>query len=248
MSAQGRPVRNGPAHKGSGRGVPMVSLEAIRELSLLREVEILVAGGVTAGAIAGIAGARRGRSMHGEGKSAGRCIRYHQRKGGYTMSSLPASLALLATLLGVSPTSDAAPQATYRHPTLPLQFEAPEGWEPVPHPEDRLIHHMAAPEGGLNVMLWYTETEQEAPRYLQKMADMKGFQPLSEPRQEKLRRQTAWVIRAVNVSEKGDVRAILAALPSEGGLYIVQIWCALERYEEERDRMESILASVEVVS
>ena len=164
------------------------------------------------------------------------------------MIILSASLALLVTLFTESTTSYAPAQATYRHPTLPLQFEASEGWKQVPHPEDRLIYHMAAPEGGLNVMLWYTETEQEAPRYLQKMADMKGFQPLTEPRQEKLRRQMAWVISAVNVSEKGDVRAILAALPSEEGLHIVQIWCPLERYEEEKQRMESILASVEVVS
>jgi hypothetical protein len=158
------------------------------------------------------------------------------------------SLAVPLLLLLASPNSGATEQATYRHPTLPFQFEASEGWTRIPHPEDRLIYHMEAPGGGLNVMLWYTKTEQKAPAYLDKMADMKGYQTLTEARQEELHRRTAWVLQAVGLSEKNDIRVMLAAIASGEGLYIVQIWCPLERYEEEKDGMEAILASLRLDS
>ena len=157
-------------------------------------------------------------------------------------------LPLMFTVFLVSLPSGAGEKTTYRHPELEFQFEAPAGWKAIPHAEDRLIYHLAAPDGGLEVMLWYTETTQTPPRYLKKMADMKGYQPLTEVRQEKQHRETVWTLQAVSITGKGDLRVLLAAIPSSAGLYIVQIWCPLERYEEERDRMESILASVDLVS
>ena len=162
------------------------------------------------------------------------------------MRTFCAGLALTASFL-LAGTLLAAPGRTiYKHPKLAFQFEASEGWHHIAHPEDRLIYQMAEPGGALNVMLWYTETEQDAPRYLKKMADMKGYQMLAEPAKEEIHMQSAWVLPAVWVSDKGDRRVILAGIRSAKGLYIVQIWCPLERWEEEKETMEGILTSVEV--
>jgi hypothetical protein len=164
------------------------------------------------------------------------------------MKITPLCLTVPLLLLLATAESGATDQATYRHPKLPFQFEASKGWTQIPHPEDRLIYHMVAPGGGLNVMLWYTETEQKAPGYLGKMANMKGYQTLTEARQEDLHRGAAWVLQAVGISKEHEDRVILAAIASGKGLYIVQIWCPLERYEEEKDTMEAILASVRLDS
>jgi len=157
-------------------------------------------------------------------------------------------LALLPVLVLLAPAITLQAQTVYRHPELGFRFEASEGWTKVAHPEDRMIYHLQAPGDRLDVMLWYTETEQEAGPYLKKMADMKGYQALTDPRREELRRGEATVLQAVAVTDAGDLRVILAAIRVGEGLYIAQIWCPLERYEEEREEMESILESVQVGS
>lgn len=162
------------------------------------------------------------------------------------MNHVRLCVVLLPALLLLAPATDLQAQTVYRHPELGFQFEASEGWTRVAHPEDRLIYHMQAPGNRLHVMLWYTETEQEAAAYLTKMADMKGYQALTEPRPEELRQVPAMVLQAVGVTDAGDLRVILAAMRSGEGLFITQIWCPLERYEEDREEMESILESVEV--
>jgi len=162
------------------------------------------------------------------------------------MKAFCAGLALTTCFFLAGALSATPDRTIYKHPTLAFQFEASEGWLHIAHPEDRLIYHMAEPGGVLNVMLWYTETEQDAPHYLKKMADMKGYQTLGEPAKAEIHRQSAWVLPAVGVSEKGDLRVMLAGIRSAKGLYIVQIWCPLERWEEEKETMEAILSSVEV--
>ena len=157
------------------------------------------------------------------------------------------SLALLAAALMMQSADDVFGQTTYRHPHLPFQFEAPGAWTQVAHPEDPLIYHMVSSGGELNVMLWYTKTEQEAEPYIAKMADMKGYQVLGAVSREKLPHGDVWVLQAAALGRQEEHRVILGAFASADGLYIVQIWCPLERYEEERGTMGSILESVDVV-
>lgn len=99
------------------------------------------------------------------------CDRY----GGETMRQM--ILVLLASLL-IAPAAAVRVEAkaeTHRHPDLPVQFKTFEGWHRVPRPGDEGTFEMASPGGTVHVMVWYTSTEQDARRYLIKMADMKGL-------------------------------------------------------------------------
>lgn len=75
------------------------------------------------------------------------------------------------------PTTDSFSQnpQIYKHSSLNIQFEASQNWLQVPHPEDELIYEMVDPDSVVHVVLWYTETEQDALSYLMKMADMKDL-------------------------------------------------------------------------
>ena len=63
----------------------------------------------------------------------------------------------------------------YQHPSFHLEFEAPAGWQKIPHPEDKLVFEVRSPDSIIHVILWCTETEQSAPGYLWKMANMKDL-------------------------------------------------------------------------
>ncbi len=83
-------------------------------------------------------------------------------------------LALLASLL-IAPAAAVRVEAkaeTHRHPDLPVQFKTFEGWHRVPRPGDEGTFEMASPGDKVTIMVWHTSTEQDARKYLMKMADM----------------------------------------------------------------------------
>jgi hypothetical protein len=144
----------------------------------------------------------------------------------------------------------------YQHPTLNVQFQATPNWERVPRPEDALIYEVADPTGVVHVVLWYTTTEQDGRRYLMKMASMKDVQ-LEEGQEASRRRidgHEAWVLNLPGREREARVRTLLAVIPHgksaerprENALYVVQIWCPEDEYENHRRALENILASVEI--
>ena len=139
----------------------------------------------------------------------------------------------------------------YRHPRLDFRFEAPGGWQNVRHVEDNLIYEVMDHQSRLHVMLWYTETEQSAPSYLDKMADMKGF-AVQEPVFLSLDDREAWFVDTTGWIFGAEAHVFLGAIPldvqerAENALYIVQIWCPEKDFEERRALMTQILESVRV--
>jgi hypothetical protein len=148
----------------------------------------------------------------------------------------------------------AAQYQVYRHPTLDFRFEAPPGWQQVNHPEDDLIYEVVDSGTGIHVMMWYTETEQDALRYLKKMAGMKDLRLDRQPQPQRIGQLDGWVLRVPGNIAGTAVRTVLAvvpcgmspARPDENALYVVQIWCSAERAAEHERTMDEILASVVV--
>ncbi len=142
-------------------------------------------------------------------------------------------------------------ETIYRHPRLDFRFEAPEGWRNVRHVEDNLIYEVMDHQSRLHVMLWYTETEQSAPFYLDKMADMKGF-AAREAARLSLDDRATWLIGTTGWIYGAEAHIYLAAIPleiperAETALYIVQIWCPEKDFEERQALMMQILESVRV--
>ena len=168
------------------------------------------------------------------------------------LKSIVGMIGLL--LFGLALASRGVPgENIYRHPKLDFEFEAPDGWENVGHPEDGLIYEMKDPAGGLRVMLWYTTTEQDGPGYLAKMAGMKGFR--AEPSEERrIGNRDGWLIETAGDIYGQSSSVMLAGVsrpgsyPAENALFIVQIWCPKEDYSELSRQMTDILASVKVAA
>ena len=143
----------------------------------------------------------------------------------------------------------------YKHPRLNIQFEAPVDWKENPYHRDKLIFEIFNPETDMHVMLWYTTTEQDGPRYLEKMADMKDLVLKGKPVKMQIKGRDAWLYNVPGFINKKSIRMLLAVIPDgkskayprENALHIIQIWCPEENYEQHIRIMENILSSVEII-
>jgi len=162
------------------------------------------------------------------------------------------SVAVVSLLL--SNNSFSQKVQTYRHPSLNIQFKASQNWQKVPRPEDKLIYEVNDPDSIVHVVLWYTETEQDGPGYLWKMASMKDLVVGEKPSFRRIKSRDAWVLNVPGHEKRIPIRMLLAVIPhgkslirpKENALFIIQIWCPEENYEQHMHLMENILESVEI--
>jgi hypothetical protein len=142
----------------------------------------------------------------------------------------------------------------YKHPRLNIQFEAPANWKENPYHGDKLIYEIFNPRTDMHVMLWYTTTEQDGPRYLDKMASMKDLILEGKPTKIQIKGRDAWFYSLPGFINKKPIRMLLAVIPHgksktyprENALHIIQIWCPEKNYEQHMHMMENILDSVEI--
>ena len=162
------------------------------------------------------------------------------------------SIMLIMMLLACAAACNAGQM--YEHPALKFRFEASPDWIRVSRPEDDMIYEMMDPDSIVHAILWYTSTMQDAPRYLVKMADMKGLVLTGKPLKIGIERHDAWMFDAPVRINGIEARTLLAVIehgksmlhPEENALYIVQIWCPEGMYEKNARRMKDILESVEI--
>jgi hypothetical protein len=164
-------------------------------------------------------------------------------------------LHLIYLLVSIPLSSSSQSSQTYKHPSLNFQYEALEDWINIPHPEDSLIYEMTSPDSGIHVMLWYTETEQSAEKYLLKMVSMKDLDMaggVANPRS--INDLDMWVITLPGYEGKVPVRLMIGITargkskkhPKENRLFIIQIWCHQDKYSSYETIFEEILKTVKI--
>ncbi|NIM57950.1 MAG: hypothetical protein GTO16_03275 [Candidatus Aminicenantes bacterium] len=142
----------------------------------------------------------------------------------------------------------------YKHPKQNIQFEASAGWKENPYHKDKGIYEIFDPDKDIHVMLWLTTTEQKAPRYLEKMADMKGLVLEGKPAKIQIKNHDVWLYNAPGLINKKSVQILLAVIPHgkskeyprENVLHIIQIWCPEEQFADNEQSMTLILNSVQI--
>jgi hypothetical protein len=171
------------------------------------------------------------------------------------MKSEIMQICLIYILISIPLTSSSQDSHIYKHPALNFQYAASEDWINIQHPEDSLIYEMVSPDSGIHVMLWYTETEQTAEKYLLKMVSMKDLDMEGgEPNPRTVNEHDMWVIVLPGYQGKIPVRLMLGITargmskkhPKENRLFIVQIWCHQEKYSAYQTTFEEILQSVKL--
>ena len=142
----------------------------------------------------------------------------------------------------------------YKHPRLNIQFKAPADWKENPYYRDKSIYEIFDPDTDMHVMLWYTTTEQDGPKYLEKMASMKDLVPEGKPTKIQIKGRDAWFYNAPGFINKKSVRMLLAVIPDgkskdyprENALHIIQIWCPAEQFVDNEQDMMLILNSIQI--
>jgi hypothetical protein len=163
------------------------------------------------------------------------------------------SLVPVLMLLSIDAACDAG--QTYKHPTLGFQFTATPGLKHVPRPGDEGTYEVMDPESDIHVMLWCTTTEQDARRYLWKMADMMGLVSDEKPLRVRISGHNAWMFDVAGSVNNEPAHVLLATIqygmstkhPRENALYIAQIWCPEEKYDENKEEMQEILTGIEII-
>lgn len=172
------------------------------------------------------------------------------------MRSWISASIILCVALSVSAMDFPPKLQVYRHPypRLNIQFIAPADWVEIPWHDDNLAYEVMDPDSTVHVLLWYTETEQDGPGYLRKMADMKDLTFEEELHKQEIQGREAWVATTSGVTNDIPINLILAVietdhslLPKHNALYIIQIWCAKEDSAEHIEQMTDILNSVEII-
>ena len=142
----------------------------------------------------------------------------------------------------------------YKHLRLNIQFEAPVDWKENPYHKDKSIYEIFDPDTDLHVMLWYTTTEQDGPKYLEKMASMKDVALEGKPAKIQIKGRDAWFYNLPGFINKKPVRMLLAVIPDgkskayprENALHIIQIWCPEEQFTNNEQGMMLILNSIQI--
>lgn len=142
----------------------------------------------------------------------------------------------------------------YKHPRLNIQFEAPADWKENPYHSDKSIYEIFDPDTDMHVMLWYTTTEQDAPKYLEKMASMKDLVLEGKPAKIQIKGRDAWFYNLPGFVNKKPIRMLLAVIPDgkskdyprENALHIIQIWCPAEQFTDNEQGMMLILNSIQI--
>lgn len=164
------------------------------------------------------------------------------------MVSWKISPVLLTVALAASPgTQDSS---TYRHPALPVSIEAPADWQASAWRSDPGVLQVVAPDGSLQVLLWFTDTEQSADRYLAKMIGMKPVEPVAPARKIEIGGRPAWRVEATG-SEQGQdgIAETFVAMdvgpgfPAAGAL-VLQVWCPETKCAERATVIERIVGSL----
>jgi hypothetical protein len=165
-------------------------------------------------------------------------------------------LILVLMILFIANISIAQEKVVYEHPTLNIQFEASPDWKRLQRPEDKNTYEIVDPEGSIHVVVWHTTTEQNGLAYLQKMASMKDL-ILSDKdvyQKREVNDHEAFVLEVTGHEGKTSMHTLLVVIPhgkskkypKENYLFLIQIWCPAEDYEQKKMVMKEILASMEI--
>jgi hypothetical protein len=112
-------------------------------------------------------------------------------------------------LLGAGCASVMQTGRVYKHPSLNVQFTASSGWEQVPRAQEPGVYEAVDPQSEVHVVLWKTETQQDALAYLLKMADMKGLAWDKQPEERSIGARDAWVLDTAGSEEGAPVHTLL---------------------------------------
>lgn len=142
---------------------------------------------------------------------------------------------------------------THPSPDISVDFEAPADWIEIPRVDDKNAYEVSDPDGIVHVLLWFTDTEENSDRYLFKMCDMNGMKFEGELSRKTINERK--YLYGYTIGEKNDIeiKELIAVtstnhsnLPEHQRLYIIRIWCPLDKFELHAKTMEDILNSVKI--
>ena len=141
---------------------------------------------------------------------------------------------------------------SFEHPLHPVSIEAPADWKVTDWPGDPGVFEVGAPDRSVRALLWFTATEMDALRYLNKMLGMKPLSPIGEPELLDIGGRQGWQIVATGSEQgDGDVRETLTVIgagpdaPTEGN-YVLQVWCPETHGDSLAPMIENIVGSLRI--
>lgn len=163
-------------------------------------------------------------------------------------------ILILLNVLEVGCTTSSLPKQTYRHQDMGISFTASPGWIQGQWPNDPGVYEAMDPDTTVHVVLWHTETEQDARRYLHKMADMKGLNLEPESKKILIGPNEAWFLETTGMHDNKEIQTLLVVIPHgkvetrprENFIMIAQIWCPEGSSDEDVASMKDIMNTLRI--
>ncbi len=162
------------------------------------------------------------------------------------MMALPFIMAW-AMSTGMLPELDAQ-EASYVHPIYPFGFEAGPHWEEALSGLDGKVLQLTNPNRNVVVVLRFIPGADQPEKAMETLSGLNGLICTGGLCDTLLNGRSALLLRGVCLQGRKPFRRLIAGIPVEHGLYVMEICCPEECYTYHRDQMQALLGSLKVGS
>lgn len=134
----------------------------------------------------------------------------------------------------------------YSHPIYNFGFNAGPGWDSQLTNDDESVMKLTNPNNNMQVYLSFASGCSNPDKCLKRISGIKGLVSQKTIHDTILNKRNTLIMNGICLLEKKPFRKIVIAIPSEEGVYLVELCCPEDCYVDHRPVMRSIMETLRV--
>ena len=134
----------------------------------------------------------------------------------------------------------------YRHPLFDICFEATPHWKQALQDCNGRVFHVTHPNNNMHINLSFVPDCRKPEKYMKRMSGLTGLICSKGLYDTTLNNKKAVIMRGMCLQEKQPFRRMVVGIPGNNGLYLIEICCPEDCFQNHQARMQSILASIRI--
>lgn len=139
-----------------------------------------------------------------------------------------------------------AQEVEYSHPLHQISFEASPSWVQVLHNYNGKVFEVTSPNHNMKILLSFVPDCRNVKKHMKHLSGKKGLICQDKPYDTILNKRKAVMMQGTCLQGKEPFKRVVIGIPSDEGLYLMEISCPVECYLTHRSRLNSILGSLRV--
>ena len=134
----------------------------------------------------------------------------------------------------------------YSHPLHEFSFEASPSWIQELHNYNGKVFEVTNPNNNMQILMSYIPNCRKVKKHMKTISAKKGLICKDKPHDTILNQKKAVMLQGTCLQEKEPFKRLVIGIPGEDGLYLMEITCPLECFNNHKSRVKSILGSLKV--